>query len=626
MITAYASLETVKNALTHGAFEYLIKPFSRQDLEDVGARALARRQAELGTRSQLSRLVEEMRRLDRQDARARGGRAPRSREQSLRVTQLSILREISRSILGQLDLAELTTAVTAQLKEALGYDEVRCAWAPRRRARRRAAHRLPDPRRRKTAGLPGRRQPLRRAARSTRASASCSRCSPSTSPSPSATRGCTARSPRPSSSLEQLIGSAGDAIISIDPRRPDRRLESGRRAHFGLTARHAIGRPIAELLPEALRGPRGRAGGRGPVRDLRRHREAPGRPLAQAGRHAVGTARTRRQATRRAARHRARHHRAAGDRGPDAPVREAHRARPDRGRHRPRLQQPAAGDPRLRPAHGQNPGNVDVVERGARRDRERRPRAARRPSAASRSSRGSARDEPFVRDGHQPGRPATPSRSRGRAGRRTKIKGGVPLAARAGARPGAGRSWAGPAELNEVITNLILNAIDAMPQRRHAAHPHARPATTATSCITVADTGIGMTEEVRQRIFDPFFTTKGEEGTGLGLLGLLLDRASATAARCGWTAARARAPPSRSSCPSARSRRRGHPGEPPRHAPHAAASSLVDNDPRCSPSWARCSRTPGHHVLPVAERARGPRASSSRAASTSSSPTWAWPR
>src|SRR5204862_3276037 len=35
MITAYASLETVKLALTHGAFEYLIKPFSRTDLEEV---------------------------------------------------------------------------------------------------------------------------------------------------------------------------------------------------------------------------------------------------------------------------------------------------------------------------------------------------------------------------------------------------------------------------------------------------------------------------------------------------------------------------------------------------------------------------------------------------------------
>src|SRR5256714_13762439 len=63
MITAYASLETVKLALTHGAFEYLIKPFSRQDLEDVVRRALVRRQADLGARSEVAHLVEEMRRL-----------------------------------------------------------------------------------------------------------------------------------------------------------------------------------------------------------------------------------------------------------------------------------------------------------------------------------------------------------------------------------------------------------------------------------------------------------------------------------------------------------------------------------------------------------------------------------
>ena len=63
MITAYASLETVKNALTHGAFEYLIKPFSRQDLEETARRALARRQTELGTRNQLAALVNEMRAL-----------------------------------------------------------------------------------------------------------------------------------------------------------------------------------------------------------------------------------------------------------------------------------------------------------------------------------------------------------------------------------------------------------------------------------------------------------------------------------------------------------------------------------------------------------------------------------
>ncbi|MDP2701899.1 MAG: response regulator, partial [Candidatus Rokubacteria bacterium] len=63
MITAYASLDTVKNALTHGAFEYLIKPFSRVDLEETVRRALIRRHTELGKSTQLSGLVNEMRAL-----------------------------------------------------------------------------------------------------------------------------------------------------------------------------------------------------------------------------------------------------------------------------------------------------------------------------------------------------------------------------------------------------------------------------------------------------------------------------------------------------------------------------------------------------------------------------------
>src|SRR5262244_2601387 len=117
MITAYASLETVKNALTHGAFEYLIKPFSRQDLEETARRALARRQTELGTRSQLSTLVDEMRSLATKTRELEEEARREQVEQSLRVTQLSILREISRGILGQLDLAHLTAAITAQLRD-----------------------------------------------------------------------------------------------------------------------------------------------------------------------------------------------------------------------------------------------------------------------------------------------------------------------------------------------------------------------------------------------------------------------------------------------------------------------------------------------------------------------------
>ena len=124
MITAYASLETVKLALTHGAFEYLIKPFSRQDLEDVVRRALVRRQAELGARGQVARLVEEMRRLAAKTRELEEAARREAAEQSLRVTQLSILREISRTIVGQLEYQAITTAVTGQLHAALGYDVV----------------------------------------------------------------------------------------------------------------------------------------------------------------------------------------------------------------------------------------------------------------------------------------------------------------------------------------------------------------------------------------------------------------------------------------------------------------------------------------------------------------------
>src|ERR671937_136134 len=112
MITAYASLETVKLALSQGAFEYLIKPFSRQDLEDVVRRALLRRQAELGARGQVARLVEEMRRLGAKTRELEEAARREAVEQSLRVTQLSILREISRTIVGQLDYQAITGAVS----------------------------------------------------------------------------------------------------------------------------------------------------------------------------------------------------------------------------------------------------------------------------------------------------------------------------------------------------------------------------------------------------------------------------------------------------------------------------------------------------------------------------------
>jgi PAS domain S-box-containing protein len=70
-------------------------------------------------------------------------------------------------------------------------------------------------------------------------------------------------------------------------------------------------------------------------------------------------------------------------------------------------------------------------------------------------------------------------------------------------------------ELREVLTNIIFNAVEAMPT--------GGTLTLKTEqregwiCVSVADTGSGMTDEVRTRMFDPFFTTKGVKGTGLGL-------------------------------------------------------------------------------------------------------------
>ncbi len=71
------------------------------------------------------------------------------------------------------------------------------------------------------------------------------------------------------------------------------------------------------------------------------------------------------------------------------------------------------------------------------------------------------------------------------------------------------------AELREVLTNLLLNAVEAMPQGGHLT---LRSWTEDQEvCVSVSDTGVGMTPEVQRRLFDPFFTTKGVRGTGLGL-------------------------------------------------------------------------------------------------------------
>jgi PAS domain S-box-containing protein len=69
--------------------------------------------------------------------------------------------------------------------------------------------------------------------------------------------------------------------------------------------------------------------------------------------------------------------------------------------------------------------------------------------------------------------------------------------------------------LREALTNLVFNAVDAMPAGG-VMRVSAR-AVGSRVVVEVSDTGIGMPSDVRARIFEPFFTTKGERGTGLGL-------------------------------------------------------------------------------------------------------------
>jgi CheY-like chemotaxis protein len=73
-----------------------------------------------------------------------------------------------------------------------------------------------------------------------------------------------------------------------------------------------------------------------------------------------------------------------------------------------------------------------------------------------------------------------------------------------------------PSELREVMTNIVFNAVDAMPDGGEITITTAIQAEDWVE-IRIADTGIGMTEEVRKRVFDPFFTTKGVTNTGLGM-------------------------------------------------------------------------------------------------------------
>jgi len=100
------------------------------------------------------------------------------------------------------------------------------------------------------------------------------------------------------------------------------------------------------------------------------------------------------------------------------------------------------------------------------------------------------------------------------------------------AAPSIHRVKADPGQLEQVIMNLAVNALDAMPRsggrvtietrnlelRETYAGSHARIPSGRYVVLSVSDTGTGMHSDIQARIFEPFFTTKQPgKGTGLGL-------------------------------------------------------------------------------------------------------------
>jgi signal transduction histidine kinase len=79
-----------------------------------------------------------------------------------------------------------------------------------------------------------------------------------------------------------------------------------------------------------------------------------------------------------------------------------------------------------------------------------------------------------------------------------------------------------PGEIRQVVSNLVANAIDALPPAgtlrirvrhcRELNNSH-RPG----GRIVIADSGSGITRDHRKKLFEPFYTTKQDVGTGLGL-------------------------------------------------------------------------------------------------------------
>jgi signal transduction histidine kinase/ActR/RegA family two-component response regulator len=96
---------------------------------------------------------------------------------------------------------------------------------------------------------------------------------------------------------------------------------------------------------------------------------------------------------------------------------------------------------------------------------------------------------------------------------------GIVIEARADLDPQLPRIMGSEADIRDALTNLVFNAVDAMPDGGTLTVRTRQRETANGPCVDleVEDTGVGMDEATQRRCLEPFFTTKGERGTGMGL-------------------------------------------------------------------------------------------------------------
>ena len=148
-------------------------------------------------------------------------------------------------------------------------------------------------------------------------------------------------------------------------------------------------------------------------------------------------------------------------------------------------------------------------------------------------------------------------------------------------------------EIRDALTNLIFNAVDAMPDGGTLTVRTRSSAETVQ--LEVVDSGVGMDEETRRRCLEPFFTTKGERGTGLGLA-MVYGMVRRHSAELEIDSTLHRGTTMRITFPAAQAAAAAAAGNRTRFPPRALSILIVDDDPLVLESLRVTLQNDGHTV------------------------------